>query len=151
MVYGDETATLGTGNDYLRGDDGNDTLYGGNGDDTVVGGTGTDLLHGNAGTDHFAFTLASSTAAAPDTIADFNQAEADRINLSSIDPDPVTPGDQPFVFIGGDAFSGSGAAEVRWYQSGADTFVEADTGDGVADVVIRLTGLYTLYQQDFVF
>jgi Ca2+-binding RTX toxin-like protein len=148
-VYGDTTSTSGTGDDYLRGDSGTDTLYGGAGNDILIGGTDADMLFGNAGTDRFAFSLNHSTAVAIDTVGDFNQAEADRIDFESIDPDTVTAGDQAFNFIGGSAFSASGADEVRWYQSGTNTIVEADTGDGVADLVIRLSGTYNLITADF--
>ena len=46
-------------------------------------------------------------------------------------------------------FIGGGIASVRWYQSAGNTFIEADTGDGVADMTIMLTGTVNLAGEDF--
>lgn len=83
-------------------------------------------------------------------ITGFSQAELDRIDLAAIDADPLAAGDQGFAFIGAAAFSGAGLAEVRVRQTGGNTFVEADLGDGVADLLVRLNGLIALGGADFV-
>lgn len=46
--------------------------------------------------------------------------------------------------------AGAGTAEVRWYTSGDNTFVEADLGDGIADLVVQITGSFALTESDFV-
>jgi Ca2+-binding RTX toxin-like protein len=137
------TLNGGGGNDVLDGGVGNDTLNGGNGADQLVGGTGADSVQGNAGADVFRYDAASdSTPGAPDLIGDF-QAGVDKIDLSRIDANTLTAGDQAFHWIGSDAFSGAGAAsagELRTYQSGSFWWVAGDTnGDGTADLVIALT------------
>ena len=79
----------------LFGAGGGDTLNGGGGNDDIVGGAGTDVLTGGPGNDSFHFeALSDSTVAGPDLITDFSPG--DRIYLSLIDADTVTPGDQAF-------------------------------------------------------
>jgi Ca2+-binding RTX toxin-like protein len=51
MGTGNDTLRGGTGNDKLYGQDGDDKLYGGDGDDLLVGGANKDLLVGGAGND----------------------------------------------------------------------------------------------------
>jgi Ca2+-binding RTX toxin-like protein len=135
--------TGGAGNDVLDGSAGNDTLKGGGGTDLLIGGTGADSLNGGAGADTFRYDAATdSTASRTDLIGDF-KVGVDKIDLSAIDANTLTGGDQAFSWIGGNAFSGAGAAsagELRTYQSGSHWWVEGDTnGDGTADLVIALT------------
>lgn len=137
----------------MRGGAGNESLYGGGGNDSLQGEAGADVLTGGAGSDLFQYaTLGASPATGHDTITDFSQSENDRINISFIDSDPATIGDQAFSFVAGEgsAFLGGGIASVRWYQSGGNTFVEADTGDGLADLVIMLIGSINLTPNDVV-
>ena len=68
------------GNDELVGGSGNDWLEGGAGDDTLTGGTGRDVLRGLAGADVFICPGWDDIA---DSIADYVQAEGDRIDLSA--------------------------------------------------------------------
>lgn len=85
---------------------------------------------------------------------DFSQTEDDQIDLSAIDTDASLAGDQPFIFLAGNgtSFTGGGVAEVRWFTSGSDTYVEADIGDGgTAEVHVKLSGTYTLFATDFIF
>jgi Ca2+-binding RTX toxin-like protein len=92
-----DTLHGGTGNDTLDGGTGNDTIFGDDGNDTIVGGAGVDVMSGGTGPDTFVF---NSAADAPigwadashffldpnkmDTIADFNPAEGDKIDLRGI-------------------------------------------------------------------
>lgn len=144
--------TGGAGKDTLYGLDGSDVLSGFGGDDTLIGGLGRDLLKGGGGADTFRFlSLADFGGAVPataDIIADFNHGDGDRIDLSAIDA--ITGGiDDAFTFIGSDAFSHT-AGELRYQIAGADTFVSADVdGNGVADLMIRLTGHTALTGTDF--
>jgi Ca2+-binding RTX toxin-like protein len=141
----------GGGNDTIDGGDGNDILAGGNNADRITGGLGADILSGNAGSDRFIYTdIAQSTLAVGgrDTITDFNEFAADRLDLSAIDA--IAGGvDNAFVFVGAGGFTGLG--QVRAYQSGADTFVDMNTtGTNAPDMRIVLTGVNVLDVLDFI-
>jgi len=136
----------------VQGMAGADYLVGGGGADTINGGAGADLIYGQAGADRFVFgTLADfAPAAAPDAIGDFSHAEGDRINLSPIDPNSLTAGNQAFAFIGTAAFSANGQSQVRWQVQGADVLVQIDSNrDQVSDQVLLLYGVSTLVAADF--
>jgi Ca2+-binding RTX toxin-like protein len=116
----------------LYGGSGNDMLYGGPGNDLVQGGAGADVMDGGLGADVFAYTaVADSSAAAPDTIANFLTAQ-DIINLTPIDAVPGGADDR-FTFIGGADFTGT-AAEVR---------CERNPGNGTTLIEVRLAGSAT--------
>ena len=150
---GNDNLNGGDGDDVLQGSTGNDTLAGGDGDDLLSGGLGRDNLTGGAGADVFVFSsLAQSGVIIStfDTITDFTQGE-DLINLSVIDAKSTNalPNDA-FTFIGAAAFNNV-AGQLQALQSSGSTFVEMDVnGDGIADSIIRLTGLLTLNAADFV-
>lgn len=135
-------------NNVITSFNGADTLRGGGGDDTLIGWNGQDVLTGGKGRDVFVFTSTlQSTIAQPDTITDFNSPNADRIDLSGIDA-IVGGDDDAFDFIGGAAFSAQG--QVRVYQSGGMTIVEANSqGDLAADLRIELVGPISLGEHDF--
>jgi Ca2+-binding RTX toxin-like protein len=148
----------GSGGDTLLGFDGDDTLSGGSGNDLLVGGGGDDLLSGEwgrdvliggAGADTFRFGgWSTGTGTEADRIEDFVSGE-DKIDLSGMDADMWTQGDQAFVFIGGAAFSGT-AGELRYGFEGTDTRIQGDLdGDGVADFDIMLTGSPIPLASDF--
>lgn len=141
---------LGSGQaDSLTGDVGANRLDGAAGADTLVGGAGSDTLAGDAGADVFRYLdLGDSTAALRDIIMGFAPAEFDLLDLSAIDADPLAAGDQGFAFTGSTAFSGAGTAEVRVRQTGSNTFVEADLGDGTADLSVRLNSLVAIAAAD---
>jgi serralysin len=65
------------------------------------------------------------------------------LDLSAIDADVYTAGDQPFKFIGTAAFSGA-PGEIRYVQAGIDTdiFIQTDA-DLAAEGVIRIAGHHT--------
>lgn len=147
-----------SGRDTLQGGSGNDTLAGGSGDDRIEGGAGRDWLFGLGGADSFVFAAASDSrpgGSFRDRISDFQHGH-DKLDLSAIDTDPSTAGDQGFSFIGAQAFHGA-VGEVRIERlnpSGTlhdKTIVEGDiNGDGHADFQIELTGLKTVTAGDFV-
>jgi Ca2+-binding RTX toxin-like protein len=123
-------------------------VFGGKASDTLKGGALNDLLHGNLGADTLAGgggadtfqygSIAESTSGSRDHILDF-AAGSDRVDLSRIDADSLTAGNQAFTWIGSSAFSGS-AGQLRAFQQSGTWFVEGDTnGDGTADLVIALT------------
>jgi serralysin len=132
--------------DVITGDNADNHLYGLGGSDTLTGGTGQDQLIGGAGADTFAFTaLNESTLAAPDDIADFSAGEVDKIDLSAIDANTGSGGDQAFNFIGNNNFNGT-AGQLH-YQGG---YIEGDVnGDSVADFRIQAHPA-TLASTDFI-
>lgn len=139
------------GADDLRGEAGADILLGGNGDDLLVGGTGTDTSTGGADADTFSLATQyeSGLGAGADRITDFAPG-TDLIDLAGVDADTGTGGNQAFAFVGTAAFSNT-AGELRYYDDGVDTWVQADTnGDGVADFEIALTGVLVLTATDFI-
>ena len=104
------------GSDVLLGGAGADTLAGGAGNDRIQGGGGADNLAGGADADIFTYLAASdSTAAAFDTITDF-QPTLDKIDLGALAP-----------------------TSVSFATSGGFTTVTAQTADG--SLTIRVNGL----------
>ncbi|WP_370576934.1 beta strand repeat-containing protein [Paracoccus sp. PAR01] len=139
------------GNDVLNGGAGDDKLFGGVGNDRLIGGAGADILRGGEGSDVFVFTsLRDSTTslAGRDSIWDFTKG-ADRIDLSQIDANTETAGDQAFSFIGNAAFSGE-AGELRFVNVNGQSLVHADVnGDGRTDFTIHFDDKLTFTQSDF--
>jgi hypothetical protein len=132
----------GDGADQIRGGTGADTINGGAGNDKIIGFSGADIITGGAGSDQFRYLFASDSGlgANADRITDY-AIGSDRLNFSALDTDAVTPGIQGFAFVGNGAFSGGGAASIRYVTSGADLLVQADVnGDGIADMEIILVG-----------
>jgi Ca2+-binding RTX toxin-like protein len=136
----DNHITGNSGNNKLSGLDGADLLDGGTGNDTLVGGLGADLLTGGAGADRFVYSaVADSTLAQLDVIQDFIHA-ADTIDIATIDANAAKKGDQAFAFGGQN--SSVIANSVTWYESGGNTFVQADVnGNTTADLTLELTGI----------
>jgi Ca2+-binding RTX toxin-like protein len=157
------TSITGTGNalDHaISGNSGNNKLGGGDGNDTLTGGLGADVLTGGAGADHFRYiyTGDSEPTWGVDLIADFDRAQGDKIDLSTIDTTPAYQGNGAFHFIGTAAFSGA-RGELRYeVRSNGDAYAYGDvygigTGfdsDGVADFVIHLRGVTSLQATDFI-
>jgi Ca2+-binding RTX toxin-like protein len=116
------------GDDLLEGGTGEDDLFGGAGADTLFGGNGKDALNGNAGADVFAFRSSAEAGlgASRDRVVDF-VAGTDRLDLGFM---------AGADFIGGSAFSGTGA-EVR-YRSTSGVLQGDVNGDGVADFELVL-------------
>jgi Ca2+-binding RTX toxin-like protein len=134
--------------DVLRGNANANQLDGNGGADWLFGGGGSDLLRGASGADRFAFTrTADSDAVATDTIADFSHAQGDRIDVSRIDADTTTAGDQAFAFIGDAAFSADATAQLR-YDATTGTLYGSDDADADAEFVLVLTGLPALVAGD---
>ncbi|NJD05976.1 MAG: calcium-binding protein, partial [Methylococcaceae bacterium] len=134
--------------DGLIGDAAGNEIDGLGGADAIVGSGGADELRGGLGKDTFIYGGTSDADAAfglTEEIEDFTSG-VDKISLVNIDTDPVLAGDQGFAFIGSDAFSGGGVAQVR-FSAGV---VYADSnGDGTADMAIALTGVNSVMATDF--
>lgn len=143
----------GTGNalaNVLTGNNGANTLSGGDGADTIFGGNGRDLLYGGQGADLFVYRATGESARGSnrDTIGDFD-AE-DRIDLSAIDADSKSSGNQAFTFIGTGAFTGA-AGQLRYVANGDGILIQADTNrDKTADLEIQLTGVTKVDALDFI-
>ena len=135
----------------VTGTTANDVLVGTSGDDIVTGGLGKDTLFGGAGSDRFVYSsTAESRVGAPrDIIADWDAS--DIIDLHLIDANGTTVDNDTFTFLGlGTADRNVGLGEVKYYQTGGNTYVVADTdGDGVADLQVEITGAHTLTGSNF--
>lgn len=151
VLYGDG------GNNRVYGERGADTLFGSNGGDILDGGYGRDLLKGMAGkdtltggpaTDVFEFDAPSHAGRGvkADEIRDFSRGQGDKIDLSGIDADTHTAGNQAFTYVGAQPLSGT-AGELR-YQTG---IVSGDVnGDGVADLELRIVNNAVLGADAFI-
>lgn len=149
----DNKITGNTAANVLKGAAGDDVIKGGDGDDTIEGGAGADETTGGKGTDIFVFkAIGDSTVAATgrDTIVNFKTGHGDLIDLSAIDADTDTDGDQAFTFVGSDAFSAT-AGELRIETGSGETLIYGDIdGDGIADFAIRLDSALSLGVDSFV-
>jgi Ca2+-binding RTX toxin-like protein len=150
-----------------------DYILTGLGDDILIGGPGSDYLNGGEGRDTFVYrsiedslppsprvdtadALVAPSYAGPDTIDGFFTL-IDKVDLSKIDADVFTEGNQAFRYIGNLEFSGAGsssAGELRVYRD-ADCptlwFAEADVdGDGEADMTIVFINTVVIQAGDFV-
>lgn len=84
-----------------------------------------------------------------DLIADFVSG-TDKIDLSALDANSGTGGDQAFTWLGTGAFSNV-ASQLRYEVSGSVRNIYGDVdGDGVADFQLQLTGTRTLTSSDFI-
>lgn len=131
----------------LMGLGGDDDLHGLGGNDILIGGLGSDFLFGGTGADRFVFeNTIDSPQGAADQIKDFSRAAGDVIDLSAIDADVNTTGNQQFNFIGSAAFSGN-AGEVRF--AGGILFGQTN-GDAGFDMVIGVDNTGSMQASDFI-
>ena len=135
---GDDTLVGGFGNDTLLGGLGDDTLRGERGADTLQGGAETDILIGGLNNDVFDFNTAGhSTGLARDIIRAGDGADAfenvggaqgDRIDVSGIDADTGSGGNDVFSFSG---FGGpTGVGTLSLVNVNAITIVRGNTTAG---------------------
>lgn len=133
----------GTGDDRLESYLGNDYLDGGTGDDEIRGREGADILIGGTGADTFVYVSRhESTSSAQDSIRDFVSG-TDYLSFSGLE----TTGNVSVSFTGTSAESYG-----MWYSKSANfsmLYIDA-TGDGVADMEIKLLGVQQLRASDFV-
>jgi serralysin len=148
---GDDRIDCGSGNDICSAGDGNDKLFGGKGTDNLEAGDGSDLLVGGRGRDFlsgggvgnddaidvFRFTSVKDSLpgrAKRDQIDIFE--DIDIIDLAKIDANTHKAGDQKFIFISDDAFSGK-RGELRF----DNTILSGDVdGDGKPDFQVQVIG-----------
>ena len=156
LLFGDGAGNLlrgRDGNDQLAGSGGNDRLIGDGGGDVLTGGIGRDIMTGGADADRFLYFSATESGAGGanrDRITDFTAGE-DLIALQRIDADITRGGNQAFVFIEAERFSGV-AGELRELavSNGANRLLQADLdGDRRSDFEILLNGPVDLSAMDF--
>ncbi|MBD2728338.1 hypothetical protein H6G96_18965 [Nostoc sp. FACHB-892] len=134
--------------DDVIGTNANDNIVGDNQNNQLSGGNGTDRLTGGAGNDIFDFDLVLESqpgASSSDVITDFvgngnNASLGDQIDLSTIDANPSSEGNQAFTFISTAAFSAVG--QVRYVAGILAANTDGNLG---ADFEIQLTGAPTLF------
>jgi Ca2+-binding RTX toxin-like protein len=143
------TVNLGAGALFngtaLSAQTGQDTIWGienvntGSGNDTITASNAVNVINGGAGNDTFRFLSAS--AADGDTILGFEPG--DRIDLSQIDADLGTSGDQAFTLIGGASFTAVGQLAVTFEsrEDGDFTVVQGNIDANTdADFKIEISG-----------
>jgi serralysin len=135
---GDDYMVGGYTSDKLSGGRGEDFLSGGYGADTLSGGRGADVLWGSQGANVFVFDDLDSNVGDSDLIEDLKAR--DTIDLSRIDADTTSAGNQAFDFVA--TFSRTAGEATLRYQAGGDvTRLILDTdGDAKADIVIIAAG-----------
>ena len=153
-----ENATGGGGDDAVSGNAGNNVLRGGAGNDSLNGGAGIDREEGGGGADIFVFSAAGDSRDhamrsdgkkfLPDLLSDFVSG-TDKIDLSAIDANAGTAGDDAFTFIGAAAFTHQ-AGQLRYEVASGQVHIYGDVdGDGGIDLHIVASG--TLLQAiDFI-
>src|SRR5262249_23614003 len=111
-----------------------------------------DQLAGGAGADLFVYkAVTESKTGSIDLITDFAPGQ-DRIDLSQIDANTKVADNQPFSFIGSNAFHKI-AGELRAsYAAGTNiTSISGDTnGDAKADFEIHLAGAPVITSESFI-
>ena len=135
---GRDTLAGGTGNDVLDGGDAADSIDGGADADTITGGSGSDTLTGGSEADRFVFAKGDSGAGLTyiDRIVDFATG-IDTIDVSKIDADEGTAGNQAFTFVGNGAFTAAGQLHV--VTIGGVTYVQGNVdSDTAAEFTIRV-------------
>lgn len=134
---GDDQLTGGKLGEQLHGDEAKHSAH--DGADTITGGEGGDTLTGGGGADVFVYLAVTDSAIGhTDLISDL--ANADTIDLSTIDADIVQSGDQAFVLVS--VFTGHAGELTLVYDAGSDrTNLSGDVdGDGQADLQIQISG-----------
>jgi len=134
------------GIENLIGSSHDDVLVGNATSNVIDGGRGTDTMTGGMGADTFVWHSTAetgATAAAADTVTDFNLAEGDKIDFSQFDANPTLAGQQHFSFVGTGAFTAAG--QINWFTDGHDTFVQLNTDtDTAPEAMIRIQGVHTV-------
>jgi Ca2+-binding RTX toxin-like protein len=136
----------GTGNDVLTGGGGNDWIFGGDRGDTLTGGAGNDTFYYDS--------LTQSNSTERDGIQDF--ALGDIIDLSGIDANANTVGDDAFTWLGSGAFTNqAGQLRIENISLGGPIYlIQGDVdGNGVSDfeVVFVNADAHTITAADFTF
>jgi serralysin len=140
---GDDAITGNFAANDLNGGKGDDGIEGGDGADVIKGGRGIDSLTGGDGIDTFDFGDQHTNRHKSDTIHDLE--DTDVIDVSSVDADINTVGDQDFVLVG--SFSDTAGELVVVVDNDLNvTLVMMDNdGDGRSDGTIILEGKHASF------
>lgn len=135
-----------TGSDTIWGVE---NVYTGSGNDTITASNAVNVMDGGAGNDTFKFH--STSAADGDVILLFEPG--DRLDLSGIDANTTSAGDQAFTIVTGAAATAAGQLAVS-FESRADgdfTIVQGniDGGNG-PDFTIQIAGHQNLNNQNVI-
>jgi Ca2+-binding RTX toxin-like protein len=139
-------------NDVITGTDVANKLNGLAGNDTLIGGLGKDSLTGGVGADVFKFNSVNDSSALPkqaDIITDFKHAQGDKIDLSAIDANSVSPSDQAFTLIIAATFSADATGQLR-FDAKTSTLYGSTNADAAPEFAIVLSGVKTLVAEDFI-
>lgn len=138
------TITGNASNNNLNGGGGVDTLNGGDGADVLTGGDDNDHMYGGTGADRFVVLdsdMILSGQVQFDSARDFNLGEGDQIDLSLVDADINTGGDQAFTIITTAFTKTAGEAWVTYDAGNNRTSIRLDVdGDGRADYHLNVWG-----------
>ncbi len=138
LLFNDDPRSL---IENARGGMGGDTLIANQAANNLMGWQGADTYKWMASTD-------AGTGSLADTINGLTHG-ADRIDLSNIDANPGTAGNDAFSFIDTGAFT-STAGQLRYQVEGSNVRIQADLdGNGVADMEIIVTDTTVLTTADF--
>jgi Ca2+-binding RTX toxin-like protein len=150
-LAGNDHLNGGDGNDRVEGGSGNDVLYGGTGNDAVVGGIGKDSMYGDAGSDTFVFTAMADTTVGANRDVIRNWDSSDRLDVTAIDSNAGSSGNQDFVFVGlGTSDRNVAQGQIKYYHYGNNTYVVGNTnGDTAADFQIEIIGKHVISSDDF--
>jgi Ca2+-binding RTX toxin-like protein len=138
------------GNDSIFGEGGADSIDAGAGDDHIIGGAGVDHLIGGKGADTFFYRDGDLLGPATrEVIADFSERQHDRIDISAMDADTTTAGNQAFTLIDG-AFTAAGQISIT-EQAAGDWLVAFNTdADAKAEYVLEVMSATKPVAADFV-
>ncbi|MCY1275697.1 Bifunctional hemolysin/adenylate cyclase precursor [compost metagenome] len=139
-------ATGGAGIDTLRNFEG---LTGSAFNDTLTGNVGVNFFNGGAGGDRFDFNSLGEmgVGALRDVVRDFNSAEGDKIDLSTLDANAATAANDAFTFIGTAAFSANASGQLRFAFG---VLYGSTDADSVAEFEISLLGLRSIASSDLI-
>ena len=165
---GNDWISGGSGKDAINGGVGRDKLYGNSGNDVINGQGGVDKIYGGTGGDKINSGLIAGEldtlyyGSIKESTVDFKTRDVIYfehgrvlINLEAIDTNSKKGGDQDFIFVGREKFSGR-AGELRFDASdrqieGANsTTITGDLdGDKKADFAISVFGNRGFVKDDF--
>jgi Ca2+-binding RTX toxin-like protein len=134
-AIGGATLATFTGIENAVGSAFNDALIGNASDNHITGGAGGDWLVGGGGADTFVYGAIGDGAG--DSIRDFSQIENDLIDLSAIDADPTTGGDDIFAFSAVRHAGVAGEAVVTNFGASSLVSLYLDA-DEIVDMTIQV-------------
>lgn len=148
LVLTGSLASNGIGNalnNTLTGNTNNNILSGGAGQDLLIGGLGADSLSGGLDADRFKLNSTADsgiTTTSRDSIMDFNPTQGDKIDLSALDANSASAGDNAFTApMVGSLFSGVFTNQGSLYFDTTSHILYGNNdADNQADFSILLVG-----------